>query len=202
MISHRFIEEDLKSVNRSKTPWLIVGGHRPIYIDSVYAHWPDGDLEVAFALKQALEPLFYKYKVDLTWHGHHHSYQRTCPVYREQCLGYREDGTARGPVHMVIGHAGADLCYDIQPRRPPYFEKVIVEHGYARIFANGTELRTDVLYDRDQTMMDSITLRKPADWQSAWDVDVAKMPSVLEDSRLRRSRLWEHFKPAGEITVQ
>jgi len=41
--------------------------------------------------------------VDLTWHGHHHSYQRTCPVYRKACRGYNADGTAQAPVHMVIG---------------------------------------------------------------------------------------------------
>ena len=59
----RFIEKDLASVNRSQTPWLIVGGHRPIYISSTFSHWPDGDLEVAHALKLALEPLLYKHKV-------------------------------------------------------------------------------------------------------------------------------------------
>ena len=29
-----FIVADLKAVNRSVTPWLIVGGHRPFYISS------------------------------------------------------------------------------------------------------------------------------------------------------------------------
>lgn len=199
---YRFINEDLKSVNRSKTPWIIVGGHRPIYIDSIFARWPDGDLEVAFALKQALEPLFYKYKVDLTWHGHHHSYQRTCPVYREQCMGYREDGTARAPVHMVIGHAGAGLCYNIQPRRPPYFEKVIIEHGYSRIFANGTRLHMEVLYDRDQRLMDSLTLQKPEDWRDAWNTVLADVPSTLEDSRFSRASLRNGFRLGEEIYVQ
>lgn len=53
----------MKLVNRDNTPWLIVGGHRPMYISSTYRHWPDGDVEVSLALKAALEPLFYKYKV-------------------------------------------------------------------------------------------------------------------------------------------
>jgi len=139
-----------------------------MYIDSIYANWPDGDLEVSLALKADLEPLFYKYKVDLTWHGHHHSYQRTCPVYGDFCYGYREDGTARAPVHMVIGHAGAGLCFDIQPIKPLYFEKVIVAHGYSRVFANGTYLHMEVLYDKDQSLMDTVTLLKPAGWEEAW----------------------------------
>lgn len=59
----RFIEQDLKSVDRRTTPWLIVGGHRPIYIDSTWDQWPDGDLTVANQLQQALEELFLEYKV-------------------------------------------------------------------------------------------------------------------------------------------
>lgn len=43
----------------------------------------------------------------MTWHGHHHSYQRSCPVYNETCVGYDEQGVARGTVHLVIGNAGA-----------------------------------------------------------------------------------------------
>jgi len=165
---YRFIEEDLASIDRSLTPWVIVGGHRPIYVSSTYKKWPDGDLDVSEALKIALEPLFYKYKVDLTWHGHHHSYQRTCPVFGDSCLGYREDGTARGPVHLIIGHAGAHLSRKLQPVQPPYFEKVILDHGYTRVFANGTYFHMESLCDEDQSLMDSFTLLKPAGWEAAW----------------------------------
>lgn len=28
---YKFMEADLKAVNRTKTPWLILNGHRPIY---------------------------------------------------------------------------------------------------------------------------------------------------------------------------
>jgi len=168
---YKFIEDDLKSVNRSKTPWLIMGGHRPIYIDSTYDGWPAGDITVSAALMTSLEPLLYKYKVDLTWHGHHHSYQRTCPVYRQKCLGYSNDGVARAPVHMVIGHAGAELSYNIHTVQPSYFEKVVVDHGYSRVFVNGTHLHMDIFYDYDRSLMDTVTLYKPKDWENAWNID-------------------------------
>lgn len=55
-------------------------------------------------------------QVDLTWHGHHHSYQRTCPVYKGECVGLDDDGVARAPVHMVIGHAGANISFNVEQR--------------------------------------------------------------------------------------
>ena len=82
---HEFIREDLAAVDRSITPWLVVGGHRPFYIDSTSTHAPDGDQPVADDLRSALEDLFLRFSVDLTWHGHHHSYQRTCPVFQSSC---------------------------------------------------------------------------------------------------------------------
>jgi len=49
-----------------------------------------------------------KYKVDLALWGHHHSYQRTCKVYQEQCV----DGAT---THIVIGMGGRDLSTDLIP---------------------------------------------------------------------------------------
>lgn len=42
-------------------------------------------------------------QVDATWHGHHHSYQRTCPLFHGRCRAAEADGTAGGAVHLVIG---------------------------------------------------------------------------------------------------
>ena len=40
--------------------------------------------------------------------AHHHSYQRTCAVYREECV----DGA---PIHTVIGMGGRELSTDLIP---------------------------------------------------------------------------------------
>ena len=82
----------------------------------------------------------------MTWHGHHHSYQRTCPVYQERCLPYNEDGTAGGPVHLVIGHAGAGLSLNTSPqsKRPRFWERVELSHGYMRVEASGTDIHCEV----------------------------------------------------------
>lgn len=33
---HAWFEATLRAVDRTRTPWLVVGGHRPIYIDSTW----------------------------------------------------------------------------------------------------------------------------------------------------------------------
>ena len=32
---YTWLENDLKSVDRSKTPWVILGGHRPMYTSEI-----------------------------------------------------------------------------------------------------------------------------------------------------------------------
>lgn len=59
---------------------------RPFVVDSTFVRQPDGDQEVAADLQAAFEDLFKSAGVDMTWHGHHHSYQRTCPLYKGECV--------------------------------------------------------------------------------------------------------------------
>ena len=63
---HSFVLKDLANVNRSLTPWLVVGGHRPFYIDSTNNMEPDGDQPVATALREAFEEAFFKYQVPVS----------------------------------------------------------------------------------------------------------------------------------------
>lgn len=57
---------------RTKTPWLIFGGHRPMYVDSNSDIGPDSDQGVARNLQENIEPLLLKYNVNLVLWGHHH----------------------------------------------------------------------------------------------------------------------------------
>mmetsp|Transcript_1844 Transcript_1844/g.5402 ORF Transcript_1844/g.5402 Transcript_1844/m.5402 type:complete len:625 (-) Transcript_1844:225-2099(-) len=161
---YRWIQEDLSAVNRSRTPWLIVGGHRPFYIDSTNSNPSDGDQTVASDLREALEEAFVQHKVDMTWHGHHHSYQRTCPVINSKCQGYDSDGAAKAPVHLVIGNAGADLCWNVQPRTPAHFEVVAVAWGWMKVDANATHLTCEAMSDSsagvEGRILDRFTLIK------------------------------------------
>lgn len=51
-------------------------------------------------------------QVDLVFGAHHHSYQRSCPVYQEKC---QADGQA--PVVVDLGMAGAGNSQNIQQVR-------------------------------------------------------------------------------------
>ena len=61
-------------------------------------------------------------QVDLTLQGHHHTYQRTCALYRGACQPPRPDGSQTAPVHLVTGHAGAGLSLNVANPLPPWLE--------------------------------------------------------------------------------
>lgn len=102
-----FIEADLEGLDRRRTPWLLVNGHRPIYVDSTYKGAPDSDQVVAADLRASLEELFAAHGVDLTLHGHHHSYQRSCPVLQGKCIPPDAGGS---PPSAVPLHTTATPC--------------------------------------------------------------------------------------------
>lgn len=92
----RFLEADLASVDRRRTPWVIVGGHRPWYSTGGSSCEP---------CQAAFEPLLYKYGVDLAIFGHVHNSQRFDPIYGNVSdpAGLNDP---RAPMYVVAGGAG------------------------------------------------------------------------------------------------
>jgi hypothetical protein len=90
---YRWLERDLKQVDRSVTPWLIASWHSPWY-NSYKSHYQE--LE---CMRQEMEDLLYKYGVDIAFHGHVHAYERMNRVYK-----YGLDPC--GPVYITIGDGG------------------------------------------------------------------------------------------------
>eukprot|EP00948_MAST-09A_sp_MAST-9A-sp1_P002947 g2947.t1 len=144
-----WIEGDLASVDRTKTPWVIMGGHRPALIDSPYDTNPTyhtGDQEVSRLMLSAFEPLWVKYNVAMCFWGHHHTYQRMCAFKNGKCVerskqmdsGDNEvshiySNTSRSaPIHIVIGTAGASFS-NFQNNTPAYVEHEAKRYGYGRL---------------------------------------------------------------------
>jgi hypothetical protein len=83
---YKFIEQCLSSVDRQKQPWLIFLAHRVLGYSSCAYYESEGTFEEPMG-REALQELWQKYKVDLAFYGHVHSYERTCPVY-QVCLQF------------------------------------------------------------------------------------------------------------------
>jgi len=93
-LQHDWLLEDLKTVDRSRTPWLIVAFHVPFYNTMKHHGTEESD-----PMRRAMEEIFYKNKVDIILDGHIHMYERTLPMYNltEDCAG---------PVHFMVGDGG------------------------------------------------------------------------------------------------
>ncbi|KAG2402758.1 Purple acid phosphatase [Vigna angularis] len=68
---YEWLEVELKKVDRSKAPWLIVLVHSPWYNSNTY-HYMEGE-----TTRVAFESWFVKYKVDVLFAGHVHAYERS-----------------------------------------------------------------------------------------------------------------------------
>jgi len=169
----QFIEQALKSVDRSVTPYLVFTGHRPMYVDSNWDGDDTSDQAVSRLLRATVEPLLLEAKVDLCMWGHHHTYQRTQPVFNATV-------NPEGPTHVVIGMAGYDLTHDFYPEMLPYFAYRTDKHwGYTRVRVNSTHLRMQFVADDGGDILDDFSLPKRsfananddiADGRSGWEL--------------------------------
>ncbi|KAH7390743.1 Metallo-dependent phosphatase-like protein [Phaeosphaeria sp. MPI-PUGE-AT-0046c] len=92
-----FLAADLASVDRTVTPWVIVGGHRPWYTTK--------GSSPCTACQAAFEPLLYKYGVDLAIFGHVHNSQRFLPV-NNSIADPAKLNDPKSPMYIVAGGAG------------------------------------------------------------------------------------------------
>jgi hypothetical protein len=186
-----WLERTLAAVNRSAHPFLLLGCHRPMYIDSTYSAdgrggggAPDtADTPVAAALQAAVEPLTMRYKVTLALYGHNHAVQRLSPAYRNASVSRsapaaRADGSAtalyaapRATLHYVIGTGGAGFtrnCAACSGLAPPGFsERVWYAWGALRVTAvNASTLELDWVEAASGAVLDRATLVQ--DLEQAW----------------------------------
>ncbi|KAL7615513.1 hypothetical protein Lser_V15G01916 [Lactuca serriola] len=94
-IQYRWLESDLKKVNRSKTPWLIVVVHAPWY-NSYTAHHDEPE---SVYMRKSMEELLFHHRVDIVFAGHVHVYELFNRVYQEKI-------TICSPLHITIGDGG------------------------------------------------------------------------------------------------
>lgn len=104
-----WLENDLieANKNRDKRPWVFASGHHPMY------HGASVNPE----FQAAIEDLFNKYKVDMYFAGHEHSYERDYPVYNGKVDENATEKLYSNPsytTHILIGGAGNDEMHKIK----------------------------------------------------------------------------------------
>ncbi|XP_078442941.1 putative inactive purple acid phosphatase 2 [Wolffia australiana] len=158
---HNFIKKDLEGLDRKKTPFVIVQGHRPMYTTSNEVR--DAPLRTKFL--ESLEPLLVGNNVTLALWGHVHRYERFCPLKNFTCVDWSRDNAT---VHLVIGMGGQDWQpiwepWQDHPDKPvfPQPERSMYrggEFGYTRLYATKEKLRLEYVGNHDGQVHDSLEI--------------------------------------------
>ncbi|XP_033735387.1 acid phosphatase type 7-like [Pecten maximus] len=162
---YNWLKQDLEKANRTKTPWIMTMGHRPMYCSN-----NDRDdctheeslvrVGIPFIHAYSLEQLFKKYDVDLMFWAHEHSYERLWPVYdRTVFNGTKYPYTNPGaPVHITTGSAGCSEDHDNFGHANQWSAFRSTDYGYTRMKVfNATHIYIEqVSDDKDGMIIDKI----------------------------------------------
>ncbi|KAL5553678.1 hypothetical protein UlMin_041079 [Ulmus minor] len=165
-LQYEFLKHDLESVDRNKTPFVVVQGHRPMYTTSNEIR----DTPIREKMLEHLEPLFVNNNVTLALWGHVHRYERFCPLNNFTCgsLGLNEENWKAYPVHAVIGMAGQDWQPIWEPR-PDHTDMPVFpqpersmyrggEFGYTRLVATKEKLIFSYVGNHDGEVHDTVEI--------------------------------------------
>lgn len=150
----QFLEADLASVDRTITPWVIVGGHRPWYSTG-------GSGNVCGPCQTAFEPLLYKYGVDLAIFGHVHNSQRFQPA-NNSIADPNGLNNPKAPMYIVAGGAGnieglSSVGSNVSFNAFAYAD----DFSYATVnYLDSNNLRVDFIRSSTGDILDSSILHK------------------------------------------
>nr|GMD00396.1 probable inactive purple acid phosphatase 2 [Ipomoea batatas] len=163
---YNFLKNDLESVDRKKTPYVVFQGHRPMYTTSN----ENRDAPIRHKMLEHLEPLLVNNNVTLALWGHVHRYERFCPLNNFTCgsLGLNGEEWRAFPVHVVIGMAGQDWqpIWEPRPNHPdlPIFPQPVRslyrggEFGYTKLVATKEKLVFSYIGNHDGEVHDSVEI--------------------------------------------
>ena len=158
----QFVRDDLKKAHENPDiSWIIVNGHRPYYTsahDDTHLDWPP---QTPFVLREAFEPLFYKYNVDLYISGHIHGYERLYPIYKEQ-VTTKDYSNPLSTIYFVAGMAGNIEGHSATAPTKNY--TAVYNHrdyGVSQLSVmNDTHLLWEFIGAQNKTVLDSIWIKK------------------------------------------
>ncbi|XP_077250331.1 putative inactive purple acid phosphatase 27 [Tasmannia lanceolata] len=159
---YKFLEHCFASADRQKQPWLIFAVHRVLGYSSDYRYGVEGSFEEPMG-RESLQRLWQKYKVDIAFYGHVHNYERTCPIYQNQCVNTERShysGTVNGTIHVVVGGGGRELSVfsDVQTSWSVYRD---FDFGFGKMTAfNHSSLLFEYKKSSDGRVYDSFTISR------------------------------------------
>jgi len=170
----KWLEKDLSSVDRTKTPWIIAGmvltpkddlkakhepiaGHRPWYISA-----KNESSSVCEDCRKVFEPIFLKHGVDLVLSGHNHVYERNAPI---SVFDADPNGlyNPSAPWYITNGAAGHyDGLDSLELPLQPYSRAAQDSaYGWSKLtFHNCTHLTHEFISSSNGTVLDTATLFK------------------------------------------
>jgi 3',5'-cyclic AMP phosphodiesterase CpdA len=156
----KWLEADLAAVNRAKTPWVIVAGHRPWYLSHANASGT-----ICWSCKDVFEPLFLKHSVDLVLSGHSHVYERQAPI-NNNVYDTAELNNPTAPWYITNGAAGHyDGLDALDTARKNYsrfgLDTSNATYGWSKLtFHNCTHMSHDFIASNNGSVLDTATLFK------------------------------------------
>ncbi|KAB1217406.1 putative inactive purple acid phosphatase 27 [Morella rubra] len=142
--------------------FCIADTHRVLGYSSDKYYAAEGSFAEPMA-RQSLQKLWQKYKVDLAFYGHVHNYERTCPIYQEQCVNTERShysGPVSGTIHVVAGGAGCHLSA-FSRETPQWSLYRDYDWGFVKLTAfNHSSLLFEYKRSRDGKVYDSFTIAR------------------------------------------
>lgn len=170
---YQWLAQTLRSIDRKVTPWVIVTGHRPGYVDSTSS----SDQDYMAYYQYLLDPLFAETKVDLVFYGHTHVTQRHCSSYMGACVMNSTFDPASGanvydgpqyPVYYSIANAGANSdagpanTNEGDPSSPgrKFTSWFAPRSAYTRMAVDGDTLTVKYIDARTHSVLDTSVIKK------------------------------------------
>ncbi|XP_078149038.1 purple acid phosphatase 2-like isoform X1 [Carex rostrata] len=117
---YQWLQAELRKVDRTVTPWLIVLLHSPWY-NSYYSHYMEGE-----TMRVQFEAWMVKYKVDVVFAGHVHAYERSHRIsnidYNITNANCSPVSNINAPVYITVGDGGniEGLSTNMKEPQPSY----------------------------------------------------------------------------------
>ncbi|KAJ4836202.1 Purple acid phosphatase 22 [Turnera subulata] len=160
---YKWLVSDLSGVDRQKTPWVVVLLHAPWYNTNT-AHQGEGE-----SMRNAMEVLLYKARVDVVFAGHVHAYERFTRIYDNMA-------DPCGPVYITIGDGGNREGLALTFKKPSsplsLYREPSFGHGRLRILdekrAHWSWHRNN---DSDSVVGDEVWLDSLSTSKACWGAD-------------------------------